>query len=214
MGNIMAKPKPVKEVIRENQRLIKKGVRELEKEISNLQRNEKKLNADIRKMVKQNQMGAAKVMVKDLVRTKKSVTKFIELKTHLNAVGLKIQTVKSTQAMTDAMKGVTKALVAVNKSVDLPSLNKIMAEFMKENEKNELMQETMGDAIDDAMEEGDTNSEEDLIMRQILDEIGTNTIIPEAPQSHTVNTSVVQGKYSSMQSFLIRKINFYFRFRP
>jgi hypothetical protein len=30
-------------------------------------------------------------MVKDLVRTKKSITKFIELKTHLNAVGLKLQ---------------------------------------------------------------------------------------------------------------------------
>ena len=32
-------------------------------------------------------------MVKDLVRTKKSVTKFIELKTHLTAVGLKIQVI-------------------------------------------------------------------------------------------------------------------------
>lgn len=161
-----------------------------------MERNEKKLNTDIRKMVKQNQQGAAKVMVKDLVRTKKSITKFIELKIHLNAVGLKLQTVKSTQAMADAMKGVTKALVKINKIIDLPSLNKIMAEFMKENEKNELIQETVGDAIDDAMEEGDSSLEEDSLFNQILDEIGATTKgqIPEAPNKNMESEINVESK--------------------
>jgi hypothetical protein len=55
MGNVFSE-KPLKEIIRENQRMIKKAVRELEKETTNLKRNETKLIADIKKMAKQGQM--------------------------------------------------------------------------------------------------------------------------------------------------------------
>jgi predicted DNA-binding transcriptional regulator len=56
MGNVFAPEKPLKEVIRENQRMIKKSIRELEKEIRALETNQKKLENDIRKMAKQSQM--------------------------------------------------------------------------------------------------------------------------------------------------------------
>lgn len=55
MGNVFAQ-KPLKEIVRENQRLIKKSIRELEKEIKNLESNERKLIADIKKHAKLNQM--------------------------------------------------------------------------------------------------------------------------------------------------------------
>ena len=48
--------------------------------------------------------GAAKIMAKDLVRTRQQIQKFYEMKSHLQAVSLKIQTLKSTAAMADAMK--------------------------------------------------------------------------------------------------------------
>jgi charged multivesicular body protein 2A len=56
MGNVFKPEKPLKEIIRENQRLIKKSIRELEKEIRNLEATEKKLIADIKKSAKSNQM--------------------------------------------------------------------------------------------------------------------------------------------------------------
>jgi charged multivesicular body protein 2A len=55
MGSVFGS-KPLKEVIRENQRMIKKSIRELEKEIKSLESNEKKLTADIKKHAKANQM--------------------------------------------------------------------------------------------------------------------------------------------------------------
>lgn len=87
-----------------------------------------------------------------------------------------VQTVKSHQAMADAMKGVTVALGKMNKKMNLPALQKIMAEFMKENEKSEIMQEVMGDAIDDAMEEEGSAEEEGAIVNQVLDELGINAM--------------------------------------
>ena len=99
--------------------------------------------------------------------------------------------------MADAMKGVTKALVSMNKTMNLPELSKIMAEFMKENEKNEIISETIGDTIDDAMEEEGSSMEEDLIFNQILDEVGAKAkeSTPEAPQTQMISkaTTVEKG---------------------
>lgn len=76
--------------------------------------------------------------------------------------------------MAQAMKGVTKALTKLNKKVNMPGLQKIMTEFMKENEKSEITQEMIGDAIDDALEEDGTAAEEDALMGQVLDELGVS----------------------------------------
>lgn len=58
------------------------------------------------------------VLAKDLVRTRNYVTKFIEFRSHLQGVGLKLETVRSHEAMAGAMKDVTKAMVSLNKQVN------------------------------------------------------------------------------------------------
>jgi charged multivesicular body protein 2A len=78
--------------------------------------------------------------------------------------------------MSQAMKGVTKALVKMNKQVNLPGLQKIMAEFMKENERSEMTQEMIGDTIDDALEEDGSAEEEEAVVSQVLDELGVGAM--------------------------------------
>ena len=43
MGSIFGSQKPLKELIRDNQRMLKKAVRELEKEISSMKKTEVKI---------------------------------------------------------------------------------------------------------------------------------------------------------------------------
>jgi charged multivesicular body protein 2A len=62
MGNIWGKDKPLKEIVRENQRVLRKSIRELEKEIENLKRQQKKLEAEIKKSAKLNQMVTVNVV--------------------------------------------------------------------------------------------------------------------------------------------------------
>lgn len=64
MGAAFSPEKPLKEIVRENQRMIKKAIREMEKEISNLKTQEKKLIADIKKSAKANEMVYYKECVK------------------------------------------------------------------------------------------------------------------------------------------------------
>lgn len=57
------------------------------------------------------------ILAKDLVRTRNYITKFIEFRSHLQGVALKLETVRSHEAMASAMKDVTKAMVSLNKQV-------------------------------------------------------------------------------------------------
>merc|ERR1719458_1978497 len=85
-------------------------------------------------MAKQGQMDAVRVMAKDLVRTRKQCKKFMLMRANIQAVSLKIQTLKSQNAMAQAMKGVTKAMQTMNKQMKLPEIQKIMMEFEKQSE--------------------------------------------------------------------------------
>ena len=80
-------------------------IRELDRERTSLERQEKKLVVDIKKMAKSGQMEAVKIMAKDLVRTRNFVKKFILMRANIQAISLKVQTLKSQAAMANAMKG-------------------------------------------------------------------------------------------------------------
>lgn len=123
-------------------------------------------------------------MAKDLVRTRRYVRKFVLMRANIQAVSLKIQTLKSNNSMAQAMKGVTKAMGTMNRQVcpsqstfpspltfrqvthppcffqlKLPQIQKIMMEFERQAEIMDMKEEMMNDAIDDAM--GDEEDEEE-----------------------------------------------------
>jgi len=53
-------------------------------------------------------------MAKDLVRTRRYTQKFFQMRTQLQAVGLRIQTLRSNQQMADAMRGATRVLRSIS----------------------------------------------------------------------------------------------------
>lgn len=98
-------------------------------------------------------------MARDLVRTRRYEKKFMLMKANIQAVSLKIQTLRSQNAMAQAMKGVTRAMATMNRQLNLPQIQKILQEFEKQSEIMDMKEEIMNDAIDDAME-GDDDEEE------------------------------------------------------
>lgn len=163
--------------------MLDKATRELDRERIGLQNQDKKLILEIKKMAKANQMESVKVMAKSLVRNRHAVTKMYQLKSQLQAVSLRMTTLKSTQTMADAMRGATMAMGAMNKQMNMPALQKIMRDFEMQNERMEMTSEVMGDAIDDAFEGEDEEGETDELVNSVLDEIGIdlNTTLVNAP---------------------------------
>ncbi|KAK6458761.1 class E vacuolar-protein sorting and endocytosis factor [Scheffersomyces xylosifermentans] len=180
------------ERLRKNQRALEKTQRELGREVTKLQQQEKKLISDIKKSAKSGQIASAKIQAKDLIRTKNYITKFNSMKAQLQAISLRIQSVRSNQQMATSMRDATRLLSGMNKSMNLPQLSRIAQEFAKENDLMDQKQEFMDDAIDDAMamDEDELGEDEqiDEILGKVLDEIGVdlNTSLKETPNSINV----------------------------
>ncbi|KAJ1846652.1 ESCRT-III subunit protein did4, partial [Coemansia sp. RSA 486] len=107
---LFGKRKTPQEILRQNLRALNKAQRELDRERTKMEAQEKKLIADIKKSAKAGQINACKVMAKDLVRTRKYIQKFYKMKTSLQGVSLRIQTMSSNQQMATAMRGATSAM--------------------------------------------------------------------------------------------------------
>ena len=67
MGNSAPK-KTAKELARENKRIVDRAVRQIDRERTKLETNEKKMLEEIKKLAKKNQHAPAKAMSKDLIR--------------------------------------------------------------------------------------------------------------------------------------------------
>jgi len=187
MEFLFGKKKTVKEILREHQRNINRAMRDIDRERTNLQNQEKKITIEIKKTAKQGQMGAVKIMAKDLVRTRNHVQKFYKMRTELQAVSLRIQTLQSHQAMGEAMKGVTRAMMVMNRQMNLPAMQRIMMEFEKQSEKLDMKEEMMSDTMDDVFEADAEEEETEEIVNQVLDEIGINlsSQLVDAPATST-----------------------------
>ena len=111
-------------------------------------------------------------MAKDLVHTGRYVHKFVLMQANIQAVSLKIQTLKSNNSMSQAMKGVTKAMGTMNRQLKLPQIQKIMMEFERQAEIMDMKEEMMNDTIVDAMGDEEDEEESDAVVSQVLDELG------------------------------------------
>lgn len=164
----------MEEQLKANKRLISRAIREMDRERAQLERDQKRLEMEIRKLAKEQQMGAVKIAAKDLVRTRQHVAKFYQMRSTLQGLALKMQTMKTSHEMTQSMAKMSKAMKAMNKQMNLPKMQAMMIEFQREEAKMEMTQEMVGDVIDDAMDDPTSIDNEDAIVKQVLDEIGVD----------------------------------------
>ncbi|CCK68335.1 ESCRT-III subunit protein DID4 KNAG_0A06810 [Huiozyma naganishii CBS 8797] len=164
------------ERLKKNQRALDRTQRELEREKKKLEAQEARLVREIKKAAKENQVGAARIKAKDLVRTKNYIQRFSNMQTQLQAISLRIQAVRSTDQMARSMRDASGLLAGMNRSMNLPQLQRISMEFEKQNDLMDQRQEFMDEAVDGVMadDELDEDEEAEEIVNKVLDEIGVD----------------------------------------
>jgi charged multivesicular body protein 2A len=172
MAFIFGKKKTPKELLREYKRQIERTIRDIERERINMENQEKKTISEMKKLAQKNQMEAVKIMAKDIVRTRNYITKFYKMKAQLQSVALKLQTVKSTAEMTQAMGGAAKAMKQMNKRMDVPAMQNILKEFERQSEMMDMKGEIMDETLNDSMEVENEEEEQEGLVSAVLDEIG------------------------------------------
>lgn len=104
--------------------------------------------------------------------------------------------------MAQAMKGVSRAMMNMNRQMNMPQIQQILHEFEKQSEIMDMKEEMINDAIDDAMEDEGDEEEGDAIVSQVLDELGLQlndqlSGLPQVNERLTVNTDIFNTPFGN-----------------
>lgn len=163
-----------KKLLRKNQREINQLIRELDRERLQLQRDENKSVQELKKFAKEQNIPAAKVTAKSIVRNRGAITRLHQLKSQLQAVSLRMAEVHSTHAMTDAMKGTTKALGMMNRKM---LHNDAITQILKDFEKQHIILDANSSSLDEAFDDPNEEEEEEALVGQVFEELQLNDMV-------------------------------------
>ncbi|XP_063401861.1 charged multivesicular body protein 2a-like [Mytilus trossulus] len=145
---------------------LNEAVRALDKEISRKEHQEKRVIADIFRTAKKGHMDAVKIVVKDLVLTRRYVRKTIVMKAKLKSVSLHIESLLSNDAMVIAMRGLGITMQSMDTQLMLTHLKKIIIVFEQQFKMKEKEEESINEDDEDEM------NVSDAIVSQVLVELG------------------------------------------
>lgn len=137
-----------------------------------MEMQEKRVKSQIKKLAKEGQLDAARIMAKDLVRTRSHITRTYQMRTQLQSVSMQLATMRTNEAMASAMGNVVGIMAKMNQSMNLPQMQNVLMQFEMEHGKMEMTQEMMDDAMGDVLAGDDEEAQTDEILNQVMDELG------------------------------------------
>ncbi|KAL6506428.1 hypothetical protein OROGR_024609 [Orobanche gracilis] len=177
------KPKPEpQQLVRDWQRRIRRECLNIDRQIRDIHREEKNVQKAIKEAAKRNDMGSAKALAKEVVRSRKTVNRLSENKAQLNSVSMHLgesvaiaRTVGHLSKSAEVMKLVNNLMKALQVAVT-------MQEFSKEMIKAGVIEEMMNDAVDNALDSEDIEDETEEEIDKVLTEVAGETAaqLPEA----------------------------------
>lgn len=137
-----------------------------------MEAQEKKLKVQIKRTAKEGQVEAARMLAKDLVRTRVNITRMYQMRTQMQSVSMQLTTMRTNETMATAMGNCVKIMGRLNQSMNLPAMQNVMMQFEMEHGKMEMTQEMMDDAMGDMLGGADEESQTDDVINQVMDELG------------------------------------------
>lgn len=140
-----------------------------------MEAQESKLKAQIKKTAKSGQIEAARMLARDLVRTRSHVTRMYQMRTQMQSVSMQLTAMRTNEAMANAMGNVVMIMAKINQTMNLPGMQNVMMQFEMEHGKMEMTQEMMDDAMADTLAGADEEAQTDDVINQVMDELGLET---------------------------------------
>ncbi|XP_074268414.1 vacuolar protein sorting-associated protein 2 homolog 3-like [Silene latifolia] len=188
--NIFKKTPTAKEALRESKREMTNATRGIEKEISSLQVEEKRLVAEIKKTAKTGNEAATKILARQLIRLRKQITNLQGSRAQMRGISTHTQAIHAQSSVASGLKGATTAMATMNKTMAPAKQMEILKKFQRESAQMDMATEMMSDAIDDALDNDEAEEETDDLTNQVLDEIGVDV----ASQLSTAPKGKIAGK--------------------
>ncbi|XP_057456082.1 vacuolar protein sorting-associated protein 24 homolog 1 [Lotus japonicus] len=183
------KPKPnPQQLLRDWQRKLRQECRNVERQIRDIQREEKSVQKAIREAAKRNDMGSAKALAKELVRSRKTVNRLHENKAQLNSISMHLGESVAIARTVGHLSKSAEVMKLVNDLMKAPQMAVTMQEFSKEMTKAGVIEEMVNDAVDSALDSEDIEDEIEEEVDKVLTAIAGETAaeLPEAVRKEKV----------------------------
>ncbi|KAM7521727.1 hypothetical protein LguiA_011629 [Lonicera macranthoides] len=172
--NIFSKKPTAKEALRESKREMANATRGVEREITALQSEEKKLVAEIKRTAKTGNEGATKILARQLVRLRQQIANLQASRAQMRGIATHTQAMSAHSSVAVGMKGASKAMAAMNEQMEPAKQAQVIREFQKQSAQMDMTTEMMSEAIDDALDNDEAEEETEELTNQVLDEIGVD----------------------------------------
>ena len=126
------KKKDPAELAKEWKRNLQKEARVLDRDILNLGREEQKALKECKKLAKEGNVKAAKILAKEVVNTRHAVARMHTAKAQMNSVSMMLQTSASAMKMQGCIAKSADIMAAMNHLVKLPEIRETMTSMSRE----------------------------------------------------------------------------------
>jgi|GEM_PF-5699956 len=161
-------------------RTIQRAIRELDRETMRIEQEEKTCMQEVKECSKNN-MRQSLQKARAVVRQRRMLNKFSQMKAHLQGISMRIQSVKTMEALQKAVHSAARMMQSFNKVSGGSQLANGLRELERQNAFMAVQSEMVDEQLDDVFEEdNDEDAPEDLVM-QVMSEAGV--VLPSASES-------------------------------
>ena len=170
--NIFRTP-TVEETVKDTKRSVSKTQRQLGRDSTAMDREEKGIMLKIKDAQKRGNQGEMRILAKQIVQLRKDKEKIQGMSSKLGTVKTQATMMQASHAMSTAMASTAKTMKAVNKAANPEKMQANMMDFQRQmagmEMTEEMLDDTLSGAFDDQMED-----DADEIVRRTLEEIGVD----------------------------------------
>eukprot|EP00917_Polyrhabdina_sp_WS-2016_P032294 GHVP01068853.1.p1 GENE.GHVP01068853.1~~GHVP01068853.1.p1 ORF type:complete len:140 (+),score=31.57 GHVP01068853.1:324-743(+) len=118
------------------------------------------------------------------------------MKAKIRATGLRLQTAKSTRAIIRSLKGVENVIANINKKMDLPELQNVLAKCQRQSDVLALTEEMMTGSFESLINlDSVPETSEKAVIQSVMEEASIDLIscLPDPPIDRVGGNYVKEG---------------------
>jgi charged multivesicular body protein 3 len=188
-GGLFHKTTPEEEV-KQWTRSLRSEQRKIEMQITKIRREEAKTKMAMKQAAKQGDEVAVRMLAKEMIRSRKAVNRMYASKAQMNSVAMQLQNQVSQLKMTGSLKKSGEIMKEMNNLVKVKEVQQSMMAMSREMAKAGLIEETMNETIDSALDD-------DISDTELEDEV--NKVVMETVQGQMSGARVGSSKLPQKQ---------------
>ncbi|KAM3593978.1 uncharacterized protein V6R79_000205 [Siganus canaliculatus] len=176
--------KQPKELVTEWTQKIRKEMRVIDRQIRDIKREEEKVKRSIKDAAKKGQKDVCVVLAKEMIQSKRAVTKLYASKAHMNSVLLSMKNQLAVARVAGSLQRSTEVMKAMQSLVKIPEIQATMRDLSKEMMKAGIIEEMLEDTFESMEDDDDMEEAAEEEVDKILFEI-TAGALGKAPSKVT-----------------------------